>query len=535
MKQVQIILSIVLTLALCYAVILASGGLETGDQNRTVGVEPVVAGGVFVSQDVVDMTNGSENGAIKESDPASGLTAMPHNAVSITGLSGSSRSGGAGGGSSGAPSPTPTPEPLVKVSMIDSSITVNTITVISGTTVEWVNNGNITQTVTGTETNASFDSGLLNPGDSFMHMFTAVGNYTCTSLTTGETWTVIVTPVTAPTVESIPSPDDTSPSPSPTTTTPPVPSTPITTSTPEPTIDEVDPTPTTEIITEEWAGTAGVTRTYYYIINHDTKTTSIIVESEFPTEIDDTMIYYELCDHVYYFSNIELRNIYLHFHILNRGPNGEWNEGGPSIDSRFGYEAWLGRWEYPVAESVILIYSEDSPMYVVSTINFVQNAFMRDPYTGEEDYIPRNYYSKHEVMPEKQPGKPRYYDLPPSVPLRLYREGRPDNPYLPVTPAPELEIEPTLTQEPTQTVEPTPEPTSTPTPTMTEETIPEPTQVSPAVTGTEGMIWEPTLTEEPDREENPALTPETTLEPPEEDSPVEDGEKADYLPLQEPV
>ena len=514
MKQVQIILSIVLTLALCYAVILASGGLETGDQNRTVGVEPVVAGGAFVSPDIIDMTNTSENGASEESDPASGQTAMPHNAVPITG---SSRSSGSGGGSSGAPSLTPTPEPLVKVSMIDSDITVNTITVISGTTVKWVNNGNITRTVTGTETNASFDSGLLNPGDSFMHMFTAVGNYTCTSLTTGETWTVIVTPVTAPTAEPIPSPDDTSPSP--TTTTSPVPSTPIATSTPEPTIDEVDPIPTTEIITEEWTGTAGVTRTYYYIINHDTKTTSIIVESEFPPEIDDTMIYYELCDHVYHFSNIELRNIYLHFHILNYGPNGERNEGGPSIDSRFGYEAWLGRWEYPVAESVILIYSENSPMYVVSTINFVQNAFMRDPYTGEEDYIPRNYYSKHEVMPEKEPGKPRYYDLPPSVPLRLYREGRPDNPYLPVTPAPELEIEPTLIQEPT------PEPTSEPTPTMTGGTIPDPGEVDPTMTVTEG-IREPTPAEEPGREENPALTPETTLESPEEDSPVEDGEKA---------
>ena len=231
------------------------------------------------------------------------------------------------------------------------------------------------------------------------------------------------------------------------------------------------------------------------------------------------MIYYELCDHVNHFSNIELRNIYLHFHILNYGPNGEQNEGGPSIDSRFGYEAWLGRWEYPVAESVILIYSENSPMYVVSTINFVQNAFMRDPYTGEEDYIPRNYYNKHEVMPEKEPGKPRYYDLPPSVPLRLYREGRPDNPYLPVTPAPELEIEPTLIQEPT------PEPTSEPTPTMTGGTIPDPGEVDPTMTVTEG-IREPTPAEEPGREENPALTPETTLESPEEDSPVEDGEKA---------
>ncbi|MFA7562480.1 MAG: hypothetical protein WCY70_03475 [Methanoculleus sp.] len=523
MKQVQIILSIVLTLALCYAVILAAGGLETGDQNRTVGVEPVVAGGVFVSQDVVNTTNRSGDGAFEESGPASGRTAMPHNAVPVAELSGS---GGAGGGSSGASPPTPTPAPLVKVSMVDSGITVNTITVFSGTTVKWVNNGDTARTVTGTETNASFDSGLLNPGDSFTHMFTAVGNYTCTSLTTGETWTVIVTPVTTPTVDSIPSPGDTSPSPSPTTTTQPVPSTPIATSTPEPTIDEIDPIPTTEIITEEWTGTAGVTRTYYYIIDHDTRTTSIVAESEFPAGINNKMMYYELCDHVYHFSNIELRNIYLHFHILNYGPNGERNEGGPSIDSRFGYEAWLDRWEYPVAESVILIYSEDSPMYVVSTINFVQNAFMRDPYIGEEDYIPRNYYGKQEIMPEKQPGKPRYYDLPPSVPLRLYREGRLDNPYLPVTPAPELEIDPISTQEPTQLVEPTFEQTSAPTPTLTEETIPEPTQVSPAVTGTEGMIWEPTPTEEPSREENPALTPETTLEPPEEDFPVEGGSEA---------
>ncbi|WP_197018465.1 hypothetical protein, partial [Methanoculleus sp. MH98A] len=183
---------------------------------------------------------------------------------------------------------------------------------------------------------------------------------------------------------------------------------PNSTPTVSPTIDPTStPTPTTEITTETWTGTAGVTRTYYYIVDHVAKTTSIIVESEFPAEINDTMMYYELHDYIYYFSNVELRNIYLHFHYINHGPNGEWDYemgGGPSIGSRFGHEAWLGRWEYPVTETVILIYSENVPVYVVSTVDFVYDGFIRDPYTGEEDYIPRKYYDKREVMPEKQPG-----------------------------------------------------------------------------------------------------------------------------------
>jgi len=240
--------------------------------------------------------------------------------------------------------------------------------------------------------------------------------------------TTTPTPTTCPpTVTPSPSPGSTtSPAPTVTTTVTPTP-----TSTPAPT---VEPTATTEITIEHWQGTAGVNRTYYYITGHDTETVSIVVESEFPPELGD-ISYIELHDHIYHFSNVELKNIYLHFYILGRGPNGEYS-GGPSLESRFGYHEWTGAWDYTPAETVILIYSENVPVYVISRIDFAQYSFGQDPYTREQEYVPRNYYQKKEVMPEKQPGRPRYYDLPVSAPIQLRREGVEDNPYLPAKPMP---------------------------------------------------------------------------------------------------
>jgi hypothetical protein len=281
--------------------------------------------------------------------------------------------------------------------------------------------------------------------------------------------------------------------------------------------------------------------------------------------MDDKMAYYELHDRVYHFSNVELRNAFRHFNQINAGPNGETiNGGGPSISSRFGHEAWVIRWTYPVTETVILIYSESSPVYVISTVDFVYGGCIQDPYTGEQNYIPRKYYDKQGVMPEKQPGKPRYYDLPGSAPIQLHREGRPDNPYLPDTPAPTESptatptptesppaippptespattpppIEsPTATPTPTEspTATPTLEPTSDPTPTMTVETTLEPTQVGTTITiaqvtaestPIEEPPAEPTV-EEPAVEETPEFALETTPEPPEEETPVESENEA---------
>jgi hypothetical protein len=224
---------------------------------------------------------------------------------------------------------------------------------------------------------------------------------------------------------------------------------------------------------------------------------------------------FELHDHVYHFSNIELKNIYLHFYDRGAGPNGE-NYGGPTLETRFGYYDWFIKWNYPLTESAILIYSENVPMYVISTVDFGQYSFTRDPYTGEHDYIPRKYYDKKEVMPEKQPGKPRYYDLPVSAPIRLLREGRPDNPYLPATPSP--------TEPPTPTptlTDPTAPPTAIETPSPVGTSVPQPTLVwylpprpTPTPARPHELHTEPTIGEIPTPVETPemtvAMTPEET-------------------------
>ncbi|MDN7011622.1 hypothetical protein FGW20_00915 [Methanoculleus sp. FWC-SCC3] len=276
------------------------------------------------------------------------------------------------------------------------------------------------------------------------------------------------------------------------------------------------------------------------------------------------MMSVELHDHVYYFSNIELKNVYLHFYSRSAGPNGE-NYGGPTLETRFGYYDWLMEWNYPLTESVILIYSENVPVYVISTVDFGQYSFTRNPYTSEQDYIPRKYYNMKAVMPEKQPGIPRYYDLPVSAPIRLLREGRPDNPYLPATPTPtgSPTVTPTFTAptaSPTAIETPTPVGTSVPQPTPVQHLPPHPTAtpprddreppedwtppptVPPATPSTtpkptpveepiEEPTAEPTVEEptpevttivEPELEEFSTFTPEPTEEPIEEQTPVED-------------
>lgn len=84
------------------------------------------------------------------------------------------------------------------VSITDSGFSPSSITVPTGTTVGWINEGTVNQTVTATtDSTGFFDSGLLQPGNSFAHNFRATGNYTYTSQTSGATGEVIVVPSTA--------------------------------------------------------------------------------------------------------------------------------------------------------------------------------------------------------------------------------------------------------------------------------------------------------------------------------------------------
>ncbi len=417
MKQSEIVVGIVITLALAVGIVYAAGGFETGGLNTSTEMNSVIVKDAIVSRTIDNTTNGAENKTIRTaSEPGPGIVntiiGIFSNVVETSSSGGSARSSSSSEGSSSSSS----------------------------------SSGGAPVTPMATET----------PCPTTEPTTTSTVKVTATP-TTNETATP--TPTTSPTA---------TPTPTPTATTTPVPAAttePALDSTPtvSPTIDPTPtPTPTTEVTIETWTGTAGVARTYYYIVDHATETTSVIVESEFPPELAG-MMSMELHDYVYYFSNVELKNIYLHFYNRNAGPNGE-NYGGPTIETRFGYYDWLMEWDYPLTESVILIYSEDVPVYVISTVDFSQYSFMRNSYTGEYDYIPRKYYAKKAVMPEKQPGIPRYYDLPVSAPIRLFREGMPDNPYLPATPAPTEETTPT----------PAPEATMTPLPLYTAPTPTEP-------------------------------------------------------------
>jgi hypothetical protein len=495
MKQVQIVLGIVLTLALCYGAVLASGGFEADDGNDTAGIKPVIAGGAFISQVITNETNATENVTVNETgEPETGIVnsitgvfnTVIQNVVKTSSSGGSSHSSSTSGGSSSSSSST----------------------------------GETTTTPTATETPC---------------------------------------PTTGPTANETVTPDETAtPCPAENTTVEP---TPIENTTIEPTPTEIEPTPTpndpvpsptSEILTGP--GTAGVTRTYYHIANHDTKTTSIIVESEFPAEFAD-MEYYTLMDHVYEFSKVELRHIYYYYNSPNIGPNGEGlfgdYAGGYYLGSRMGRT----RWAYPVAETAILIYSDDVRFYVISTVDFTQSVSIDDPYTGEPGYIPCKFFDKgydNAGMPEKQPGKPRYYDMPLAAQVRFQLEhGFPDY-YAPVKPTPEptVMVEPTptepvltpqtpepITPTPTRTPIPTvppvedspitPTPTSIPTelaPLVWDTPTPTPAQATPASTPIDEPIPKPTV-DEPVPEETSMSTPEVTAEPPKEQTPVEGENK----------
>ena len=79
------------------------------------------------------------------------------------------------------------------VSIIDSGFVPDTLTISPGTTVTWTNDAATNETVTATGQAAYFDSGMLQPGDSYNYTFTAPDNYSYMSQTSGFTGTVVVT------------------------------------------------------------------------------------------------------------------------------------------------------------------------------------------------------------------------------------------------------------------------------------------------------------------------------------------------------
>jgi len=79
------------------------------------------------------------------------------------------------------------------VSIIDSGFVPDTLTISPGTTVTWTNDAATNETITATGQAAYFDSGMLQPGDSYNYTFTAPDNYSYMSQTSGFTGTVVVT------------------------------------------------------------------------------------------------------------------------------------------------------------------------------------------------------------------------------------------------------------------------------------------------------------------------------------------------------
>src|SRR4029077_13416295 len=63
----------------------------------------------------------------------------------------------------------------INISITDDQFTPRNVTVNPGDTVVWVNNGSMAHTVTAD--NASFDSGTLQPGQSYPATFSAAGTY----------------------------------------------------------------------------------------------------------------------------------------------------------------------------------------------------------------------------------------------------------------------------------------------------------------------------------------------------------------------
>jgi plastocyanin len=88
------------------------------------------------------------------------------------------------------------------VAMVDNVFQPASIAVPAGTTVTWVNRGQIIHTAT--SNTAVFDSGVVNPGGSYSFRFTTAGTYAYTCIVHPDTMrgTIVVQAAAPPTVQA---------------------------------------------------------------------------------------------------------------------------------------------------------------------------------------------------------------------------------------------------------------------------------------------------------------------------------------------
>ncbi|WP_292392921.1 cupredoxin domain-containing protein [Methanoculleus sp. UBA303] len=79
------------------------------------------------------------------------------------------------------------------VSITDSGFVPQTLNVSPGTTVTWTNDAATNETVSATGAAGFFNSGMLQPGDSYNYTFSTEDNYTYQSQESGFVGTIIVT------------------------------------------------------------------------------------------------------------------------------------------------------------------------------------------------------------------------------------------------------------------------------------------------------------------------------------------------------
>lgn len=135
----------------------------------------------------------------------------------------------AGVGSPGAPGTLPGTAPVTinipqdAASKTTDAFGANPLVINVGTTVTWVNSDRVPHTVTSVAAPPVWDSGTLNPGQSFSFQFTRAGNfpYAC-GIHPNMTGTVQVS--AAPATNPVPFPTPTSATPAPPLAVPPVPS-----------------------------------------------------------------------------------------------------------------------------------------------------------------------------------------------------------------------------------------------------------------------------------------------------------------------
>ncbi|MSQ21909.1 MAG: hypothetical protein EXR53_01195 [Dehalococcoidia bacterium] len=75
------------------------------------------------------------------------------------------------------PTYTPYPSPIVSLTIVDDFFQDSAIVVVKGTKVVWVNAGENVHSATYQQDGEQWDTGLLMPGQSGVHVFNKTGNY----------------------------------------------------------------------------------------------------------------------------------------------------------------------------------------------------------------------------------------------------------------------------------------------------------------------------------------------------------------------